>query len=259
MAAIQWSQGIESGWAHVVTFAPKLVGFLVILLIGFLIARMLAKVIDRILERVGFDRWVERGGIKTALARSKYDASDLLAKVVYYALMLFVLQLAFGVFGPNPISDILRGIIEYLPRVFVAILIIVVAGAIAAAVKDLASAALGGLSYGRVLATAASFAIMTIGVFAALDQLKIATPIVNGLFYAILAIIVGSAIVAIGGSGIVPLRRKWEQYLGRMEAEAPNMRRQMQGAGDRARAQAEARTVELREDARAGHRGPAGS
>jgi hypothetical protein len=251
IASVRWSQGIQSGWEHVVTFVPKLVGFLVILLIGLLVAKLLAKVIDGILERVGFDRWVERGGIKTALAHSKYDASDLIAKVVYYAIILFVLQLAFGVFGPNPISDILRGIIAYLPRLFVAILIVVVAGAIAAAVKDLASAALSGLSYGRMLATGASVAIITIGIFAALSQLKIATPIVNGLFYAILAIVVGSAIVAIGGSGIIPLRRKWEEYLGRMEAEAPNIRREIQGAGERAKEQTEERTLDLREEPRA--------
>ncbi|MGH8887972.1 MAG: hypothetical protein ACRDYX_23000 [Egibacteraceae bacterium] len=55
------------------------------------------------------------------MARSRHDASDLVSKLVYYALMLFVLQLAFGVFGPNPVSDIIRSIIAFLPKVFVAI------------------------------------------------------------------------------------------------------------------------------------------
>ncbi len=91
------------------------------------------------LTRVGFDRLVERGGVKSALDRSKYDASDILARLVS-AIMLFVLSTAFGVFGTNPVSDYLHAVIAYLPLVFVAIIIIiivVIASAIAAGAKSL--------------------------------------------------------------------------------------------------------------------------
>jgi len=40
--------------------------------------------------------------------------------------LLFVLRLAFGVFGPNPISDLLTGVIAFLPKAIVAIIIIIV-------------------------------------------------------------------------------------------------------------------------------------
>ena len=102
---------------------------------------------SKVLTRVGFDRLVERGGVKRALDRSSYDASGILAKVVYYAIMLFVLSTAFGVFGSNPISDYLRAVIGYLPLVFVAIVIVVIAAAIAAGVRNLIENSLGGLSY----------------------------------------------------------------------------------------------------------------
>ena len=48
-------------------------------------AKLIAKVIDKILERVGFDRAVERGGIRRALEQSKYDASTIISKIVFYA------------------------------------------------------------------------------------------------------------------------------------------------------------------------------
>ena len=41
------------------------------------------------------------------------------------------------------------------------------------------------------------------------------------LFYALLAIIAGSAIVAIGGGGIGPMRAQWEKALGRIQRDAP--------------------------------------
>jgi len=124
---------------------------------------------------------------------------------------LLVLQLAFGVFGPNPISDLLFGIIAYLPNVFVAVVILVIAAALAKVVTDVLLATLGSVSGGDWIARGAGLAILVLGVFMALDQLRIAPAIVNGLFYAMLAIIVGSAIVAIGGGGIRTMQRYWER------------------------------------------------
>jgi hypothetical protein len=241
----EFKQGIGDAWTDVATFLPKLVGFLLILIVGYFIAKVLARILSSILERVGFDRAVERGGIKKALEKSKYDASDILSKIVFYVGMLFVLQLAFGVFGPNPISDLIKGVIAYLPNVFVAIVIVVIGAAIGAAVKEIVEASLGGLSYGRTLAFAAGSAVLVIAVFAALDQLEIAPTIVNGLFLAMLAIVVGSAVVAIGGGGIRTMARYWERASQRLEQEGSSMRAAAQGSKDRIQQRAEERREQI--------------
>jgi hypothetical protein len=229
----EFRSGLGDAWASVAIFLPKLVGFLLILLIGYFIAKAVAKIVDKVLERVGFDRAVERGGVGRALAKSKYDASSLLAKIVFYALMLFVLQLAFGLFGDNPISDLIAGVIAYLPNIFVAILIIVIGAAIAAAVKEIVEASLAGLSYGRGLAIGVSALVLTVAVFAALDQLNVAENIVVGLFYALLAIVVGSAIVAVGGGGIRTMSRYWERFALRAEQESGTIKDEAQGSKER--------------------------
>jgi Conserved TM helix len=245
VVGIEWGQGIEDAWSKIATFVPKFFGFLLVLLIGYFVAKAIAKLADKALERVGFDRALERGGLKRALERSKYDASDLVGKAIFYALMLLVLQLAFGVFGPNPVSDLITGVIAYLPKVAVAIVIIVVAFAIAAAVRELVSSALGGLSYGSMLANLAGTAIVVVGVFAALNQLQIAPEIVNGLFYALLAVVVGSAIVAIGGGGIVPMRQRWEMALTRYDEEKPRMQQELRSRSQLAEREDRAKRAEL--------------
>jgi len=221
LIAVTIEPGLQGALSDILGFAARAVLFIVILVIGYLVARLLARLTNKVLERVGFDRLVERGGIKKALQKSKWDASDILAKVVFYFVMLCVLQLAFGIFGPNPVSDMLTAVMAYLPHLFIAAVIIVVAGAIAAGAKQLVGEALGGLSYGKILANAASIIIWTVGIFAALNQLQIAPAIVTGLFYAVLAILAGSLIIAIGGGGIVPMRTQWERFLGAIEKEAP--------------------------------------
>ncbi len=228
--AVDYQRGITNAVSNVAAFIPKLVAFLVILIIGYIVAKVLSKIFTKVLQRVGFDDLVERGGIRKALARSQYDAAGILGKLVFYGLMLFVLSTAFGVFGPNPISGYLAAIIAYLPKIFVAILIIVVAAAIAAAVKTLLQSTLGGLSYGGMLANVASGLIIALGVVAALNQLNIAQNVVNGLLYAALAAMVGVIVVAVGGGGIRPMQSRWENALGRYDAEKPNIRQQASAA-----------------------------
>jgi hypothetical protein len=247
LAAIDWEGGFENAWDSIVTFVPKLLGFLLILGIGYFIAKAIEKVVDRILERVGFDRVVERGGLKQALSRSSLDASSILAKIVFYVAFLFVLQLAFGVFGPNPISDLLEGIIAFLPRLFVAIVIVVITAAVATGAKTLVESMLGGLTYGRMLAMLAGAAIWVIGIAAALNQVEIAPEIVNGLFYAMLALVVGVGIVAIGGGGIQPMRERWQRALTRMDQEAPRLKQEAQGGTERARERADEMRGEVQE------------
>src|SRR2546421_9863121 len=164
--ATNFTGGVQQAWANVLLFAPKILLFAVILVVGYFVAKVVCKILCRVLDRVGFDRLVERGGLRGALQRAGWDASGVLSKTLFYFIMLFALQLAFGVFGPNPISALLTGIIAYLPNVFAAVLIIIVAAAIAGAVKQIIQAAVGGLSYGRALAVSASVAVWAVGIFA---------------------------------------------------------------------------------------------
>ncbi|MFC0007721.1 mechanosensitive ion channel family protein [Micromonospora siamensis] len=204
----------------VMLFLPKAVAFVAILVVGWLIAKAVLKIVDKVLERVHFDRAVERGGVKTALARSRYDASDIVAKLAYYGVLLVTLQLAFGIWGPNPISDLIAGVVAWLPRAFVAIVIVVVAAAIARAVKDIIGAALGGLSYGRVLATVASVFILGLGVIAALNQIGVATAVTTPVLIAVLATVGGILVVGVGGGLVRPMQSRWESWLSRAERES---------------------------------------
>ena len=211
-------------------FVPQFLLFLVILIVGIIIAKVLQKILAKVLQRVGFDRLVERGGIRKALSKSKYDASEIIGKIVYYFVLLFVLQLAFGVFGNNPISTLLTGIIAFLPRVLVAIVIVIITAAIAAAVRELLSNTLGGLSYGRLLANAAAVFIIGLGIIAALNQVGIATTVTLPILITVLATIGGILVVGVGGGLIKPMQHRLEGYLTKAEAETPALKAQIDAA-----------------------------
>ncbi|MGW2153774.1 mechanosensitive ion channel family protein [Nonomuraea sp. NPDC001699] len=217
-------QGLTDAWRQVATFVPRLVAFLVILIIGWIVAKALQKLVDKLLDRVGFERAVQRSGVQRWLESSRYDASGLLAKLVYYAILLITLQIAFSVFGPNPISALLNGVVGWLPKAVVAIVIIVIAGAIARAVKDLVDGALGGLSYGRWLGIAAAVFIWALGIIAALNQIGVATTVTTPVLITVLATIGAILAIGLGGGLVRPMQQRWERWIGRIEAEAPQAR-----------------------------------
>ncbi|MCW2888983.1 MAG: Conserved helix repeat-containing protein [Streptosporangiaceae bacterium] len=217
-------QSLQNMFNSIAHTVPKILVFLIILVVGWVIARALRKLVDMVLERVGFDRMVERGLIGDTLRRSEYDASSLVAALVYYAILLITLQMAFGVFGPNPVTALLASVVAWLPRAIVAVILIVVASAIAKVVKDLVSTALGRLSYGPLIGDVAAIFIMALGVIAALNQIGIATTVTEPVLITVLATI--GAVIAIGAGGglIRPMQARWERILSSAESETGKLR-----------------------------------
>ena len=222
--AVDWEGPITDGFRDIATFVPKLLGFLVILLVGYFIAKVVAKLVDKLLERAGFDRAVERGGIKKALAKSSYDASDIVAKLVFFAIFIPVLSAAIGVLGIEALQQPLAAFIALIPKIIVAIVLVVIGAVIAGAAKSFIANALGGLSYGRILANAAAVLILFGFVKAALDQVGIATVVTTALLYTVFAAVAGVVIVGVGGGLIKPMQGRWESMLNKADQEKENVK-----------------------------------
>jgi len=209
------TEALNDLWRTLATIAPKAALFVGILVIGWFVAKIIGRVVTKVLTRVGLDRLLDRGGLGAAL---KGSGAGIAGKLSYYAVLLVVLQLAFGVFGPNPVSGLLTSVIAFLPRLFVALVLVVVSAAIASAVRGLITNAIGGLSYGNVVSKIASVFIIGLGVIAALGQVGIALTVTLPVLVAILATVGGIAIVGVGGGLIKPMQGRWEGYLASAES-----------------------------------------
>src|ERR1700722_15834934 len=242
LASFQISTSFQNLLDTVFHAIPKILVFLLILVIGWLVAKALERIVTMILHRVKFDHFVERGVVGQALARSNSDATTLIAKIVYFAILLVTLQMAFGVWGANPISTMLDAVVGWLPKAIVAIIIIVIASAIAKVVKDLINGAIGGLSYGPFLASVASIIIIALGAIAALNQVGIAAAVTQPILYTVL--LTAGAVVAIGvGGGLIrPMQERWERMLSAAERETnAQIASYQQGRSDAMRAPQHAR------------------
>ncbi|HWS32466.1 MAG TPA: hypothetical protein VN408_06960 [Actinoplanes sp.] len=262
------SRGLSDMWRSVVQFLPTACVFLVILLAGYLLARLARTVTTRALHRFGFDQALQRDG---ALQRDPPvergpaggsglpSPTEVCARLAFLVVLLLSLQLAFGLWGPNPASDLLNALIGWLPRLFVAIVIVVVVAAVARAAHDLTVAALGPLGYARILGRAAATGIVTLGVIAALDQIGVATSVTRPLLIAVLATVAGVIVVGVGGGLVRPMQQRWEGWLDRAATESTAIRQQARAyaaekaevSAAEAKAAKEAEREAEREEARA--------
>lgn len=228
--ALDLETPVREGLTSFATFIPKLLGFLVILVVGYVIAKAVAKVVDRLLERAGFDRAVEKGGIKKALAKSSYDASDIVATLVFFAIFVPVLSMAFGVLDVTALEQPLAAFMALIPKIIVAIVLVVIGAVLAGTAKTFITSALGGLSYGSALGTAAAVLIMFGFIKSALDQVGVATDVTGPVLYTLLATVAGVTIVGVGGGLIKPMQHRWETILNKADQEKDKIKAQPSGS-----------------------------
>jgi Conserved TM helix len=196
----------------ILTFIPRLVGFIIILAVGLILATVLDKALTLILRKVGFDRMANRIGLSRFEQRMgmKLDPAGVLGKVVYWFVLLVFLIPAADALGISAVSNILNSLVAYIPNVFVAILVLFLGSLAATFVSDLVRGAVATAKIGNpgVLAAIARWAVIGFAALIALEQLQIAPALISELFG---AMVLGIAI-AFGlafGLGGQDAARRW--------------------------------------------------
>jgi hypothetical protein len=227
-AAVEISESVQQGLDDLIGFLPRLVGFLIILLVGSLIAKVLQKVITVALEKIGTDRALTAGASGTYVERVMPDASPsgVIGRVVFWFVLLGALSIAITSLGINALNDFLTDVFSYLPNVVAAILIFVVAGALASWLGKAASNLLGESPTGKLVATALPILVMAVAVFMILNQLRIATDIVTITYAALLgAVALGMALAfGLGGRDVASRMLEDAYARGRREQPEPGKR-----------------------------------
>lgn len=197
------AQRLEEGIRQIVLFLPRLLAALGILMAGFVIAKMVERGTDMALHRIGFDRWMREGGVSEALERAgtRLDPSTVLAKLVFWTVMLLVILLAAEALGIEAVNTLFAELVAYIPSVIAAVIVLVLGILIGEFVKDLVLASAGGLPGGTTLARAAKASVVLLAVFMALDQLEIAQDIVLVTFIAVVGAGALGAGIAFGLGG----------------------------------------------------------
>lgn len=181
----------------VITYASRVLGVIVILIVGWLIAKAVQSVATRFLKATQIDSAADKAGITKILEKGeiKYTLAELLGLFVYWLLILIVIAIAINALNLTVAAQLLNQIIIYVPNVIAAVFVL----AVGMFVAFLASAAINttavnaGISQARLLSKITEWIILLLVIIMALEQLKIATTVIN----LIIPIVLGSVGLAL--------------------------------------------------------------
>src|SRR3989344_6691855 len=194
-------------WNEVIGFIPDFGGALVVFVIGLVIASGLAHLVERglVLSRIdsvfvktGIPREFDRAGVRFSLSR-------FFGRLTYwFFLVVTVLSVANILLGgDSTVFSLLQPVLDYIPRIAGAVLILVGTVILANFLRHVVRASVLGakLHSSKALGAVAWWAITIFGILAALGQLNIATEIINTLVMGVVAMFAIAGGIAFGLGG----------------------------------------------------------
>jgi hypothetical protein len=199
-------------------FLPALLGALLILVIGWIVSSFLAKLIAKGLKLIGVERAIQNAGLGTYVQRTgaKWTVSDAIALMVKWFIRLIFIQAAANVLRMPQLTTIINSIILFIPKVIVAIAIIVIGSLVAKVLATMVQGALTRMNAGNpnAIATFTRYVITGFAVIAAINQLEIAEVVVNTFYIAFvssIALAIGLAFGLGGREVAAQMTQRWYQ------------------------------------------------
>lgn len=216
----EWSDAmftsLAAAMALLFSAVPKIIGFALIVIAGWFIASLIERGLASLLRAIRFNDLAQRAGLTDFIHKMgmNTDAAGMIGLVVKWFVRLIALVVAFDALGLPAVSDVLRQLLLWLPNVVVALVVLVIGGLAARGLSNVVRGAAreAELSNADFLARAASLVVWAFAIVVAVNQIGIATTLVNTLFMAFvgaLALGVGLAFGLGGRDTAAEIVRKW--------------------------------------------------
>ena len=226
MVSELYSTVVQPFLQKLVDFLPQLLIAIIVFIIGYLISVGIGRLVTEILKGLKFNRLFVKEGWQKALEKAdiKVDPSAFIGVIFKWIFVIVSLLLTVDILQLSKFADLLMNVLNYIPKVIVAVLIFVVAVIIADIVEKLVRAGVEKMKvgYAAVAAGIVKWTIWVFVVFMILDQLLPKSGLVQVLYtnivQGIVLTIAGGAALAFGLGGkeaaadaIENLKRKIKQ------------------------------------------------
>ena len=176
-------ESAESALSLTVSYFPKVLGAILLLLAGYLLARMVGAGTAGLMKLVGLDRLLAKTPIQTLFTRSgsRKTGSDILGLLAFWLIFLLFGITATDVLGLPTVSATLTNLAHYLPKLGLAIVIIVLGMLAASYIKELINLACAsaGIAQGTMVAQTFYVAAILVVFVTAVNELGIDTTLLN--------------------------------------------------------------------------------
>lgn len=215
---------------------PRIIGFVVVLVVGWIIASLLARGVEALLHAVRFNDLARRSGFTDFVQKMGVndDASGVIASVVKWFVRLITLVVAFDTLGLPAVSGVLQQLLLWLPNLVVALVVLVLGGLAANALSQLVRGATAGAGFSNpeILATVTKTAVWGFAAVVALTQLGIATTLINTIVIGLVGALSLATGLAFGLGGRDRAAQLLDTIARKAERAGPKLERAANGAGE---------------------------
>jgi len=195
------TQSLES----TANFLPNLLAAIVIFLVGVVVAAIVKNLLVRALGLLGFEKYLANTGIPESLkkADSTLTVTKLLGELLRWFVILVFLIPAVEQLGLGQVNDVIKSLLNYIPNVVVAVIIVTVGSVFAKIARDFVTATSSsiGTQTARSAGQIARWAIVIFTLLAALAQLGVAPDLIKILFTGFVAMLAIAGGLAFGLGG----------------------------------------------------------
>jgi Conserved TM helix len=192
-------------WLQLVNFVPKLLAVVVILFFGWILAKLSRSAVKRILDITKFDQFSQKSGLEAFMNSGSLNLtlSGVISQVIYWLVIILFVITGANTLGLNEVANLLHDLASYLPRIILAILIMIFGTLLARFINRLVFAWLYGIKFSHALAvsTSTEYGIQIIAMFVALEQLGIGMQLIYSLFVIVFGAIFLALAIAFGLGG----------------------------------------------------------
>lgn len=195
--------------AQISLFLPRFIGAILVLIFGAFIARVIKRLAIRLMSALQFSRWIKDTPIEHFVQNAEVGQKieEILGSILYWVVMLVVIYTSVSILGLQPLSEVLSRLLNYLPNVISAILVLFFGTLLAGVIESVVKASVRTVDgrSGRLLGRIASYLVMIITIMAAVSELGIAREFIMILFIGFVSMVsLGTALaVGLGGQDVV--------------------------------------------------------
>lgn len=195
----------QESFAEFSVFVPRLVGALLLLVLGSALAKAIKRAIVSILETLRVSKVIRKTPLEHFLANAEFGqkVEEVVGSIVYWLLMLIVLQTVVATLGLVPVTQVIDRILSYIPNILSAILVLFLGVLLAGVVESLVKGSIKSIDgkSSRLLGKISSYLVVTIAVLASVSELGIASEFIMILFVGFVTTISLGAGLALGLGG----------------------------------------------------------
>jgi hypothetical protein len=206
MDIMAWQTALYSVWTSTIgaflNLLPNILGAILVASVGLILGNWVRSITIKSLQMLRFENLIKDSKFKAFLIKAEVTdkVEEVIGGILKWLIVLTFFIAATNILGLSTVSNVLGGVLSYVPNVISAVIVMAIGVLLAGIVEGLVKGALAtvDLKTSRLMGKVASYTVVTITTLAAFAELKIASDFIHILFIGFVAMLALGFGLAIG-------------------------------------------------------------